>query len=370
MIFCLTIYLSACGINSQPDDAGERNQILISPFPSESNIVTELSPIPSNQATQTFSDQSLNYEKITTENIDELVTISQEPVSYGIDFVWIETGEYIALSTIESIKFYKGIKGLEIMNFADVPASDPRNLVSAQGTDIISWIESDNIIRFVKLGDLENVVSINSDQETVVSITLTVDEQTLAVSRNDYSIEIWDLSAQQMVNEWSFSFLPGNLSYSPDGDYLAALDKMNSSISIIDTRSGDIERTIELGEPISSNLIGISFSNDWSHIGWVDGSTVHIMRMEDEIIVNQLYHEDSVTALAWSDDNQLIATASVAFLEEDLSPVLNFWSINSGSEIKVIPHDSVISRVSFSPAGNQLGILENSGVLSFWAVQQ
>jgi WD40 repeat protein len=94
------------------------------------------------------------------------------------------------------------------------------------------------------------------------------------------------------------------------------------------------------------------------------------MDVETEKLGQTLNHEDFVSATSWSPDGQLIATASAATVNGNISPVVILWDVATGKPANTLVQPDAAVSLEFSTEGFSLATLVNKGLLSLWAVKK
>ncbi|MFM8320981.1 MAG: WD40 repeat domain-containing protein, partial [Chloroflexota bacterium] len=77
-------------------------------------------------------------------------------------------------------------------------------------------------------------------------------------------------------------------------------------------------------------------------------------------------HADPVSALAWSPDGQLVATAAGG----GGAPAVTLWDAADGTRLAELDPQSPVLSLSFSPDGQQLAVLGSSGALQIWSLRR
>lgn len=368
-ILCLVFFLSCCNNLDGTLDNADSTLGLINLTPTVHSNKTELADSSALEKTPSLVTQGSVYDQIRIGNVDNLSIVDQLNLSNPYNFAWIGSWESIAVISIDNISIYKRTSPDKYVATNEFKSFTPILLSTTPGSDALAWVDAVNSIHYFNMLTNAEPTTVSESDDKIIGLALSNGGQTLAVSTYDYFVEIWDMANFNRLDRWQFSMWLSDLSYSPEGDLLAGLDKTDSRIYIIDTDNGNIIRTLELENQVSSSLAGIKFSNDWKYVAWLDGSTIHITDTEDGTLVNQLYHEDPVNSISWSPDNRIITAAAIEYLDEDFSPVLNLWDVDKAVVIKKIIRDTLIIENNFSPSGYLLGVLEDNGALSFWAVK-
>lgn len=160
------------------------------------------------------------------------------------------------------------------------------------------------------------------------------------------------------------------LSYSPDGKLIGGTDPGSFTVYIMDAQTGKIQRTLDWVDSPVASLYGAFFSPDWKQIAWVAQGQVQLMGTETAQPGPKLSHADTISALAWSPDGRLVATASAAIQGDALVPAVYLWEALNGYLVAQLNQPGAVVSLSFSPDGTQLAMLDGSGNVSIWSANQ
>jgi WD40 repeat protein len=83
-----------------------------------------------------------------------------------------------------------------------------------------------------------------------------------------------------------------------------------------------------------------------------------------------LSHEDFVSAVAWSPDGSLLASAAGGTVNGEFAPLVYLWDSVSGQQVTTLIQKAPAMSLAFSPDGRELAILDSTGSLYLWVVQE
>jgi len=173
-------------------------------------------------------------------------------------------------------------------------------------------------------------------------------------------VRLWDVQKQKLVGGTEGGGHRVHcLAFSGDGEQLAAGDE-NGGVRLLDGLSGELRRAFEGHGPLRSGgaqcVTGVGFGPDGKTL--VSGSmnkTLKLWDVEAGKLLGALEgSRGRVTALAFSRDGQLLATAGVGGEEGMLVEVL-LWDAKTWKLMKAFPDQTMqVQSLAFSPDGNTL----------------
>jgi WD40 repeat protein len=361
----LVLILSACAKTSPVDSpvpdrpTTTDNSVIFDPDPTS----TRLDP------TNTSTSQIQSNPVIVTENVENLVLVSQVTEPAMNSFAWLDQGRIVSLATDTQIAPYERFPLVPIEGLR-TSYNYPAKLTVSDDGEKMAWIDADNI---VYLGDIKHdseVVELIERVSPITSLAFSPSGNELAIATIDGSVAMWNTVGSEMIVTWQYPSWYSNLSYSPDGNVLAGLDAQNYSINFIDVKNGEIQRVLEWTEGASPVLNGVYFSPDWDTIAWVARGTVQLMDRSSGDLGPVFHHEDAVNSVSWSPDSTLFASASAGTVAGVFSPVVYLWETDKGGKVNELVQPAIVIQIVFSPNGTEIGVLNYEDVLSFWAVSR
>jgi WD40 repeat protein len=308
----------------------------------------------------TFQPQSDAIE-IGPLNANSLVQIQVLSQGETQDFSWLQAGDEIALSSSNSIITY----GLDPLSQADLVGTvDPALMTVSPDQETVAWVSPQTMINVWRTGQGDSPHSLGENQAPVTALAFSQDGADLAYSTYDGLLKVWDIANQQVSRQWQAPSWISNLSYSPDGTRLGGADLANFLVYIFDSSTGEVLQTLQWIGSASPALYSVHFSPDWSSLAWTARGTVQLMNVSDGNLGPSLDHEDFVSAMAWTPDGRIIATAAAGTIGGNFLPIVYIWETANGQKLAEHVQQQPVQSLSFSPDGTQLAILTVDGLLS------
>jgi WD40 repeat protein len=282
-------------------------------------------------------------------------------------FSWLPDSEQVALAVDQGIMVYS-LEAATVTNHLE--ALNPGNLTSSKQAQWLAWVSDENTIQVLNTQENRQVAEIHSPSGPVTSLSLASESGKLAFATFDNHLQVWAAQdgAVQLFKDWQLSYWLADLTFSPDGNILAGADLPNFQVHLIDLTTGEEIRSMQWTEHASPALYSVEFSPDWKYLAWVARGSVMIMDVDSGEPVATLDHEDFVSAVAWSSDGRLLATAAAGTLNGQLSPLVYLWDATGGKLINQLPQQGSVLSMSFSPDGRELAVLTSGGALQVWSV--
>ena len=298
-------------------------------------------------------------------NAQALQLGAQVTQSQASDFSWLPDSAEVALAVDQGIMIY-AVDPSTVTDHIAVPS--PNLLQSSPQTSLMAWVSQEQTIQIFNTRENRQVAEIQSPAGPVTSLAFSDQSDALAYATFDNHLQVWDAQNGKIVHDWQFPYWLTNLSFSPDGSILAGADLPNFMVHLIDLETGEEQRVLRWTEHASPALYSVSFSPDWKYLAWAARGTVLVMDVASGEPVVSLSHEDFVSAMAWSVDGSLIATAAAGTVNGQFGPLVSLWEAASGKLINQLVQPASVLSMSFSPDGRELAVLTNGGALQVWSV--
>lgn len=191
------------------------------------------------------------------------------------------------------------------------------------------------------------------------TVTFSHDGQLLAAANiDDQKIRVWDVSTGKEKFALDFGILLAALALSPDGHWLLSGDLLKT-VTLWDLSTGKQARTWNVSSPIHS----LAFNNDGRSFAVGTDQEISLWQVDAEHATRTLSgHKDWVTCLAFSPDGKTLASGS-----KDLS--VRLWDLAAGQSLSSLSGSSQqLVTVLFNPDGHTLASLDMSGSIKIWDV--
>jgi hypothetical protein len=300
--------------------------------------------------------------------------ISVLSLSAAEEFGLTELGEFSFLSSSDDVAVLFE-DGIAIFNAsATVPGEvldspSPQMLDVSQEADTVAWVSNDNTVYLWNPELQTSPSSLGPEPAPITSLAVAPQGDHLAYATYDSKIKVWNAGEEGSPEMWEAPTWLSNLSYSPDGTSLGGADLANFLYFIFDTDNGETIRTLEWTESNSPNLYGAYISPDWVNLAWVARSSVQLMNIATGSLGPLLNHEDYISALAWSPEGNVLATAAAATVDGQFSPVVILWDIKTGMVLRTLAQETPVQSLEFSPEGLNLGVMGVNGELKIWPTE-
>lgn len=362
-ILVLLWVLTACDLSLPGLDAGTP----ATSIPSLEPVLTPYippNPTPTNPAQ---TSQSSPGDVIGIGNAQALQAGAPLTENLAQSFSWLPDSEQVALAVDQGIMVYS-LEAATVTNHLE--ALNPGNLTSSKQAQWLAWVSDENTIQVLNTQENRQVAEIHSPSGPVTSLSLASESGKLAFATFDNHLQVWAAQdgSVQLFKDWQLTYWLADLTFSPDGNILAGADLPNFMVHLIDLTTGEEIRSMQWTEHASPALYKVEFSPDWKYLAWVARGSVMIMDVDSGEPVATLDHEDFVSAVAWSSDGRLLATAAAGTLNGQLSPLVYLWDATGGKLINQLPQQGSVLSMSFSPDGRELAVLTSGGALQVWSV--
>lgn len=303
---------------------------------------------------------------IDAANAASLQTTGQISESEAHQFTWLPDSQTLALATENEIILHPSDPAAET---TQISAAVPSMLVSSPDQNLLAWADEQNSVRVWNVSEARELFTLSGNTAVVTGLAFSPQGDRLAAATYDNKVNIWDLANGELIKTWELAYWLSNLAYSPDGASLAGADLPNFTVYLLDSTTGQEQRTLTWNEGASPALYAAVFSPDWRRIAWVARGTVQLMDVASGELGPTLSHEDFVNTVAWSPDSSLLASSSAATIDDNFSPVVVVWDGTSGETVNVLAQEEPVLGLAFSPDGSRLASLNSSGTLQLWAEQ-
>ena len=283
---------------------------------------------------------------------------AQEIVTSSVDYS--PSGTKLALSTDVTVQIFDTSSG-QILNTFPIFSErilavkwDPSEtkLAVATGNHVQIWNVSTN----------QSVLMFQDHSRPVKSVAWSPDGSKIASASSERT-QIWNSTTGQLLLTLSGHIQPlTEVIWSPDGSKVAT-SGLDAAIVVWDAATGDSIEAYRIQDSLDPEIdrppiYSISWKSDGSQIAAVslDGS----VRILDAATLQPLGllkgHLDSPISVAWSPNGQYLASGSV-------DNTIRIWDAATGQTVEVIPVDTSVASLSWSPDSSKLAYADASGTL-------
>jgi len=281
--------------------------------------------------------------------------------------VWSPDGSMIAISGGEigcddiptgrfPVRIFSATTGQIIKRLLGMTCTSSGLDWSPDGQKLVSFNVAQSIAYIWDVPSEKLLLTVQFETQGTSSVDWSPNSDLIAVAFPSNGIIMLDSNDGQIVGP----VLRGSItSWSPDGNLIAAGNRYNNEISILDISTGNELLTL-------TGITDVTNAIDWSR----DGSRIVSASSDDKVWVwnaanGQLLSTFSipnvVTDVKWSPDGQKIATAGFdAATNMGFIRVLN---AASGIQLANFSHSERLLSVSWSPDGNQLAYAAADSIL-------
>jgi WD40 repeat protein len=301
------------------------------------------------------------------------LSANQEKQQVLTALIWLPDGRF-ALSGSGGISLYRlpkaGLQPQAIPAFqSQVAAENPTLLRSTPDGVDLAWITAGHTVVYWNTAQEINAANISASDSPITGLALNPNKKELAYSTLNGEMFLWGSGSQSVIQKWQQSAWLSDLSFSPDGQYLAGVDPSSFAATIY-TQDGQVIKRLEWTEAVNSSILGAFFSPDWKKLAWVSQSAVQFMDVASGKTTILLNHEDAVGAVAWAPDSILFATSSTITQGEDITAAVLVWDSNTGKLLHTYPQSAPVQSITFAPDNLSLAVLDVTSQLHVWELNQ
>jgi len=199
--------------------------------------------------------------------------------------------------------------------------------------------------------------ALTGQDDTILSITIGPNGQTLASASRDNTIQLWDLAEAKELLTLQDGVVA--VAFSPDRTLASA--NWDKTVKLWDVSSGQVLATMEGHTDI---VLAVAFSPDGHTLA--SGSQDRTVRIWDvasgKLLRTLQGHTDYVNSVAFSPDGHTVASAS-----SDNN--VKLWDVATGRMVRTLQgHAQRVNSVSFSPDGHTLASGSDDMTVKLWDV--
>jgi len=220
-------------------------------------------------------------------------------------------------------------------------------------------------------GELESAAE-TAHEKIIKQLTWSPDGSMLASSGDDGTLKLWGGKSCDLIRTIKIEGKPGVFSFSPDGQYLAAIvgedpgSFLKSAVVMVwDVETGALATKIEGFE---NGLEPIAFTPDGKHLATGERSQSGAKASLWEVSSGKLVrtyegHKHWVSKLAFSPDGRFLATGS--------ADGFTLWNTETGEKLQTVTaHTQGLTSLVFSPDGACLATTSMDNTAKLWRIKE
>ena len=211
--------------------------------------------------------------------------------------------------------------------------------------------------------------SLIGHSESVLSVAISPDGETVASGSGDHTIKIWQLRTGNLIRTlYGHSSWVSAIAISPDGQTLVS-GSGDNTIKIWQLRTGQLLRTL-VGHSKWVNSIAISPDGQTLASGSGD-NTIKIWQLRTGRLLHTLTkHSYGVNSIAISPDNETMVSGNGTIWPFGDDYTIKIWQLNTGLPKRTITgHSSYVNSVAISPDGQTLASGSGDNTIKIWQLQ-
>lgn len=191
-------------------------------------------------------------------------------------------------------------------------------------------------------------------------VAFSPDGRVLAASGWEPIVRFWDVAGREELHPLALDHgWTKDLAFSPDGRSLAVTSQVSGNLSVWDWTARPARMLFRVTD---NDILAFAYSPDGSQIaiGGKDGS----VRLREPATGREVgrfqAHERNITAIAFSPDSRVLATAS----QND--PDVRIWNPRTFQEQHALHGHQYAVLMAFAPGGRWLATWSANGLLRLW----
>ncbi len=222
---------------------------------------------------------------------------------------------------------------------------------------LVATGESNNLIKLWNSETGNLVFTLSGHQGPVFNVRFSPDGKRLVSGGADHSIRVWDTSTGLQLPDIIGDDNSYCAEFSPGGDTLAFAAR-NGGVNLWDVNKNLLKGRLEGHE---DTVIAIAFSNDqrWIATGALD-HTVQLWNAKTGLRVKVFGQIDEVQRIAFSPDSKRLVTGGRA-------GTVKLWDVATGLELLTLEgHAAEVWAITFSADGTKLATSGDDNIIRLW----
>lgn len=287
--------------------------------------------------------------------------------------IWLPDGKFVMAGS-GGISLYQspnaGLQPQVAPSFqSQIVAENPILLSASPDGSDLAWVAADRMVVFWETAKTSNAIIIRTSDFPITGLAINPNKEDLAYSNVKGEMVIWGINSHDVIHNWKQSSWLSDLSFSPDGQYLAGVD-LASFTATIYTLDGQVHKQLEWTDAVYPSLNGGFFSPNWKKIAWVAQSVVQIVDVNSGENSFLLSHEDAVGTIAWASNSITLASSATIAQGGEINAAVFVWNSDTGKLLQTIPQTSPVQSISFAPDNRSLAIVDTAGRMQIWTLNQ
>lgn len=233
------------------------------------------------------------------------------------------------------------------------------SIALAQDNNTLAIGDYDNLIYLWDMNTDMNKIILKGHKDGIASVAFTPDGKKLASSSWDDSIRLWDtITGEHITTITEEAFSSRNIDFSKDGKSLVFVDR-NSNILFWNLDTSKIEKAIDL-ESNYPYSIALSHDDKTLAIGY-DNEEIHFLDVSTDEVIRIIHTTGRTDKLDFSPDGQTLAGCGrEVFL----------WDVKTGKLIDTLTgHTDQVFTIAFSPDGKTLASGGWDSTIILWEIK-
>lgn len=208
----------------------------------------------------------------------------------------------------------------------------------------------------------------------VTALAASPDGKVFASASADRTAKVWDIQTGKLLLSLPHSAIVQAIAFRDTTTLVCA--SADGSVRSWDVTSGGL-RSVQSGGAVNCTATALSRDGMLAAFAFDTGKIAMRQTVTNTLVASAEGHPTAITAMAFSPDGKLLATASEAFREKPADEEVarragdvRIWDVDTGELERVLRgHALSVRGVAWSPEGNRLASVGESGTAVLWDAQ-